>query len=78
MVLAIAMSAVFPPGYLLPKSSARKAERSEGAGTVLPQDAEKGVEKCEADGLFEPAEVPPCMKPILRPFEALPWLGRLF
>eukprot|EP00983_Pelagomonas_calceolata_P047321 1140581-Pelagomonas_calceolata.AAC.2 len=75
IVMSILMFAIYPPGYLLPRASARKAEQMEQV-----VDQSKDVEKSTFDeDLHAPAEIPDSVRRwVLTPFERIPWLGRVF
>eukprot|EP00983_Pelagomonas_calceolata_P021946 689077-Pelagomonas_calceolata.AAC.1 len=65
--------AIYPPGWLLPRASAKKVEmQAERVGT----DAEK--EGYDED-LNAPAEIPDSVQHwVLWPFVRYPWLGKVF
>ncbi|KAF5841822.1 hypothetical protein DUNSADRAFT_10885 [Dunaliella salina] len=75
IVMSILMFAIYPPGYLLPRASSKKAEHREQV-VEQSKDVEKSVYD---DDLHAPAEIPDSVRRlVLTPFEKIPWLGRVF
>jgi hypothetical protein len=73
ILLSIIPFAVYPPSFLLPRASAKKAEKRGQSSECI--DSEKNED--EKEDLR--ADVPEFYRQyVLGPFERYPWLGKVF